>query len=175
MIQYVLDGLQQQVEHIAINSHHTEYAQFNLPLIADEKLHQGPLHGLHACMQDLIAKRKTEAQYKQIEWLFLTACDMPNLPSDCVDMLLEPLADESEDYLAACIQYDGFLQPTASLWHISLMEKLSAAIHQQHWSGLKIFFSSLQKKGRVVNYSQQVENPFININSALELRQFEEK
>jgi molybdopterin-guanine dinucleotide biosynthesis protein A len=141
--------------------------------------HKGPLHGLYACLQHLHQQEHQEESSQQVEWLFLVACDMPALTPSCVTGLVEAIQAEKNkgrNYQAASFSYDGFLQPTVSLWHISVLDQLKHAVEEKQWSGLKVFFESLGEHALKVDYpaDSHQQNPFININSALELKQFEQ-
>ena len=164
LIQHVITRLEPQVSTININSHFDEYAQFGFPLVPDfNDKFMGPLAGLLASMQHL------NTYHPEIEWLMIVPCDSPLLPHD----LVFHLSQNSDHYQACCIEYQKQLQPPFSLWHKSLIEKLEDAVMHKQWGGLKAFINSLEHKVNIIEYPEQDNDPFININSSDDLQQLE--
>ena len=75
LIEHVIDRLSTQVDDIVIsaNENQDEYLALGYPVVADIEPSQGPLSG--------ILSAASRAQHNQ---LFITACDMPNLPINIV-------------------------------------------------------------------------------------------
>lgn len=175
LITHSLKRLKVQLNTININTHLADFTQFNYPIVSDdlEALYQGPLSGLLASMHDFHTK------YDDKDWLLLIPCDSPFLPEDLVSSLISALiTDQKNDqnidqHLAVCMSYQGELQPTFSLWHKSLLNKIEDAVLNKQWGGLKIFFKHLGNAAHVVEYPEQIQNPFLNINNREELEKAE--
>ena len=118
LIEHVIDRLSTQVDDIVIsaNENQDEYLALGYPVVADIEPSQGPLSG--------ILSAASRAQHNQ---LFITACDMPNLPINIVRELskagspivmtrsnkgIEPLIctvdREALNQIATCLSQDNY-------------------------------------------------------------------
>lgn len=168
LISHTIDKLNSQLDTVNINTHLPGFSEFNCTIVSDNPnaLYQGPLSGLLASM------RHAEANYIDKEWLLLAPCDSPFLPQNLTNIFINNV--DSQKHSAACISYQTELQPTFSLWHKTLLTNIEEAVMDRQWGGLKIFFKSLDKAGCVIEYPEQAQNPFLNINNREELEQAEQ-
>lgn len=178
LIAHVIERFAPQVNHLYINSHVADYAQFDYPLLADQNgLFNGPLNGLLSCMQHALK------HHPNIEWLAITPCDAPFLPSDMVSQL----ANAQTSAMARCYATQETLQPTFSLWNVQLLNTLTEAVSKQQLGGFKAFIHLLQQQDDRLFYpldwpveeSSQSINPslpaFFNINTPADLLEAENR
>ena len=79
LIEHVIERLEPQVDDIVISANDDieQYQTFGYPVIADVDTSLGPLSGIYSAA--------TQSKHNQI---FITACDMPYLPINIVDELV---------------------------------------------------------------------------------------
>lgn len=164
LVQHVINRLLPQVHSVNINSHIEDYTHLGHNMINDiGEPFQGPLSGLLACMKDL------NKNHLNSEWLLITPCDSPFIPKDMVDHLLKNI----NSHLASCISYENNWQPPFSMWHKSLLPQIENAVLDKQWGGLKKFLKTFGDSVNVIEYPEQENNPFFNINCIEELQQAE--
>jgi len=173
LIEHVLDRLSQQATELAINSNQREYQDYiaahsiDIDLINDlTPAFSGPLAGLYSCMEHMIA-------HTNHELLLLSACDTPFIPRDLCERLLTKLPKGG----VSCIQYEGFLQPTFSLWHRSLFPEIRESAIGEKLGGFKPLLNSLGERCQLVDYPVKQNsdfNPFFNVNTKTDLARAEE-
>lgn len=80
LIEHVIERLSNQVDDIVIsaNENQGQYQTFGYPVVADVESSQGPLTGILSA-----------AAHTKHDQVFITACDMPNLPTNMVSELLK--------------------------------------------------------------------------------------
>lgn len=162
MIDWVAEAVRPQVRLLAINSHYpTQTGAGSLPVIPDRTAgFHGPLMGLYSAMEWFVTRHRTS-------WLALFSCDMPFLPDDLVARL-QATAD-ARGASAALVSLEGELQPTASLWHSSLLPLLHEAVEQQRMAGFKQFLRTIDYAP--VDFDASSRPAFFNVNSPRELEQ----
>ena len=165
LLDHIIDRLSDQIDSLHINTHLNGFESYHLPIVSDDSnnLYNGPLSGLLACMQHM------HTQLPKKDWLLITPCDAPYLPTDLVIYLSKNLTNHK----AACVSYENHLQPTFSIWHKSLLTQIDAAVNKKKWGGLKILIQHLKANVKIVEYPLQTINPFMNINTKEELNQAE--
>jgi molybdenum cofactor guanylyltransferase len=164
LVAHVLARLRPQVGalFISANRHHTDYAVFGHPLLADaDATFDGPLAGLCAARQACTTP-----------WLASVPCDTPALPLDLVARLYAAAVGEGRAGAVACTP-DGSggeqVQPTFMLVHAALGEPLRLALGSGHLSAQR--FAAEQQLARV-----HFDDPsaFANLNTAAELAALEQ-
>ena len=80
LIEHVIERLSNQVDDIVIsaNEDQGQYQTFGYPVVADVESSQGPLTGIFSA-----------AAHTKHDQVFITACDIPNLPTNIVSELLK--------------------------------------------------------------------------------------
>ncbi len=156
MIEYVIEKLAPQVDHILINANRNleRYRRFGYPVITDRVTgFAGPLAGMAAAIQ------ASESQY-----ILSTPCDGPWVPADLASRLLARLEEEGTDLSVA---HDGErLQPVFLLMHRkrlpSILDYLESGERRLgHWVR--------QQQPALADFSDQPEL-FFNVNSPAELK-----
>jgi molybdopterin-guanine dinucleotide biosynthesis protein A len=161
MIRHVIDRLRNQARTlvISVKEPDTELDKFGLPTVSDiVQRHRGPLTGLCSAMAQL-------APSGSHEWIMLCPCDAPFVPRDLAERLYTGVA--SGDQPVSVARYDGVVQPTFSLWRLSLLPQISDAVMTQGRGGL---MSMLDHVPHVtVDWPRTAVSPFFNINTRADL------
>lgn len=120
MVQHVIERLRPQVSSIVIsaNRNRAQYEALGYPVVSDgDELFNGPLAGIASAIE-----------HTHSEWVLVTPCDTPLLPTDLVSQLMESLQQSESSIVVA---HDGermqqlcFLAPTAILG--SIQQQLAA-------------------------------------------------
>lgn len=160
MLSHVVARLQGQAAHLGLGiapGHHG-LESFGLPLVADQASRfRGPLAGLQAGLA-------WAATLPGVDWLLLSPCDGPFLPSDLASRLLSEARAQACGLAVAC--YAEQLQPTFSLWHLEHAPAVEHALEQGR-GGLMRVLKGLPHA--VVNWPAAQPEPFFNVNSPADL------
>ena len=126
-VAHIIERLQAQVEHIAINTNTAvDFAQFGLPLIADATTERrGPLAGILAALN-----------YSTTDWTLIVPCDNPLLSLQLVDRLREALECEPRELAYAFGGHDNHY--LYALMRTELRDRLAAFMRGddfavRHW------------------------------------------
>jgi len=137
----------------------TELDGLGLPVVPDiVQRHRGPLTGLCSALDRL-------AGGQHGEWLLMCPCDAPFLPRGLAAALRE-VAASSQSGIAA-VRYRGVVQPTFSLWHVSMLEPVSEAVMNEGRGGLMWMLDHLPHA--LLDWPEGTVSPFFNVNDAGEL------
>jgi len=159
MVEWVLERFEPQVADVFINANQNleRYLAFGHPVLRDRiEGFAGPLAGLHAAL----------AQARS-ELVVTVPCDSPFLPPDLVHRLV--LALEQAEAAVAVAKTGGQPHPVFSLCRVSVLEHLSAFLHD---GGRKVNAWHASLKTVEVDFADQAES-FRNINTLEELRDFD--
>jgi len=151
----VLLRLVNQVDEILISANDQQsqenFQSLSYPIVNDV-VGEGPLSGIYSAMDRM-----------QYEWLFVSPCDVPNLPMDTINRLMQ-----SEGALRYV--HDGERsQHLCMLIHQSLKEAVLSQLHKQEYS-VKTF---IDKASGTPVYFNDCSDAFININSKEDLSRYE--
>ena len=164
LIDRVAARLRPQVSMLLINANDTPaaYRHLGAPVVADlTPDYPGPLAGLLAAMEYV------RRHVPHIELVALAPCDAPFLPDNLVTVLIEAL--EAEAASVACPRYQGFLQPTFSLWRADLLPLLHHELTALGKGGFKDLLRNLDCAQ--VEWSSEPVDPFYNINTPHQLEE----
>jgi molybdopterin-guanine dinucleotide biosynthesis protein A len=157
MIAHVIENLQGQVEPLLLSTGENtgEFDALGFAVVPDVVLrHRGPLTGLCSAFQYL-------QQRDGPEWLLLVPCDAPLLPENLAARLLQ--AAQAQDKPVAVVRSGARLQPTFSLWHRSVADKVCAAVMQTGQPGLRHLVGDLPHV--VVDWEETRPPAFFNVNT----------
>ncbi len=166
LLQHAIERLAPQVDSLFINGDPDicaeacgKDASANLyPFISDLlKDFQGPLTGLYSALS---SDRLSTASY-----LMMVPCDGPFIPANLVAKLYEQIVAENAD--VACVRYQGFAQPTFTLWNKSVRGAVENALLVDKQGGFKPLLETLDTV--YLDWPEQPLNPFFNINSGEDL------
>ena len=118
---------------------------------------QGPLMGLYTA---LLSEQLSRADY-----LMMVPCDGPFLPDNLVAELYQQIVQADADI--ACVRYQGFAQPTFSLWHKRVLPDIEQALLVEKNGGFKPLLQSLNAV--YLDWPEQEPSPFFNINTPQDL------
>ena len=122
---------------------------------------KGPLVGLYSA---LLSDKLSSAQY-----LMIAPCDGPFIPENLVAALYREISATDADI--ACVRYQGFAQPTFSLWHKRVTPVVEQALLVKKNGGFKPLLEGLNSV--YLDWPEQVINPFFNINTQDDLAEAE--
>lgn len=161
LLQHVLDRVTPQAGRVVISVQEAgESFPFSQhPCIPDlVKSHRGPLTGLYSAMQHLLDDAHGP-------WLLMCPCDAPFVPPDLADKLFTVAEDSRCPVVVA--RYDGELQPTFSLWHVSVYPHIREMVMDRGRGGLKTMLDGLPYIA--VDWEEAPLPPFFNINTPQDL------
>lgn len=172
MISFAITRLKPQVSEIIISANRNQeaYKQFGYQVVSDviDNFH-GPLSGLLSAMDALLSEGKMKMAQSSI---FLTACDMPDLPTDFIDRISMYSASSSQQQPSIYIANDGVRrQPLCSYIPLSLRDDLAAWLSQGNRK-VEDWFSRLQPID--IDYSS-TPDAFVNLNTDADIKRFESR
>lgn len=164
LILHAVDCLAPQVDTVvlSVDRPSSKLAALGLPQVPDPAPgSNGPLGGLAAVLG--------YAAREGYEWLQLLPCDAPWPPSD----LAHRLYAQALRHGAAVVvpRYAGRLQPVFSLWSCRLHGEVDTAVTVGALAGFHQFLD--RHEHGVVEWPEQVVNPFFNINDRAALAEAE--
>lgn len=118
MIQHSIDHLQSRGFEILLLTRNPAYAQFALPMYADEIPNLGPIGALYTGM--LRAKS---------EFLCVLACDMPDSDTEIFSYLLDQLGEHE----AIIPSFEGRMHPLLAVYRRSLLPQVQAQIASKNY------------------------------------------
>ncbi len=154
LIEYPLDLLGQYCDELIISTNNPDYQQFGVTLAGDEILHKGPLTGIVSSM------KKSSG-----EWNMVLGCDMPFIAGALIERLIENLGESG----GAVPVHDGFPEPLAAIYHRSLTELFSLALHAGNLSLQKVLQTTHVNLVGTDDLTTQFPRLFSNFNSPEDL------
>lgn len=155
LLEIVVTKLKPQVDKLLINGD---------PAICGDKAlvdqvegFQGPLMGLYTA---LLSDQLSAADY-----LMMVPCDGPFLPDNLVAKLHQQIVQGDADIV--CVRYQGFAQPTFSLWHKRALPDIEQALIVEKNGGFKPLLQRLNTL--YLDWPEQNPSPFFNINTPQDL------
>ena len=162
LLDHVISRLSPQVTALFINANPAVCGDQSLPIIADHlEGFQGPLMGLWSALKS--------DQISDARYLMIVPCDGPFVPDNLVAELHRAMLADDADI--ACVRYQGFAQPTFSLWHKRVLPSIEEALLVKKQGGFKLLLNEL--KTAYVDWPEQPINPFFNINTSEDLAEAE--
>jgi molybdopterin-guanine dinucleotide biosynthesis protein A len=159
LLDHVVAKLTPQVDKLLVNG---EKAICGDNAIADQvEGFKGPLVGLYSA---LISDKLSSARY-----LMMTPCDGPFIPGDLVAALYREIVAADADI--AYVRYQGYAQPTFSLWHKRVTSAVEESLLVKHNGGFKPLMASLNAV--YLDWPEQGVNPFFNVNNLADLEEAE--
>ena len=162
LLNHVIDRLVPQVDQLVINGDAGICGDSGYPLVEDAlDGFQGPLMGLYTAINS--------DKLGQGTYLMMVPCDGPFIPNDLVAELHQQILEQDADI--ACIRYQGFAQPTFSLWHKRVAPAVKEAMLVKKYGGFKPLLADL--KTTYLDWPEQTISPFFNINTVDDLAEAE--
>ena len=158
LIEHVMDRLDRQAADRVISANEAipQYESLGYRVVTDAIPGQlGPLAGIYSAMQ--VTKK---------DWLLVVPCDVPMLPLDYVERMLNHRASAK-----AYVAFDGQRQHSGCcLLHHSLQTDLQQALENNH---LAVHHFLTEHDAQQIDFSDQ-RQAFININTLEQLEALEE-
>lgn len=151
LVQHVIEHLQPQISAIAINANRNQadYAQFGLPVFADELPDfQGPLSGM-----------LTGLEQASTDFVLFTPCDSPFFPHNLLAKLKSAVENDRTFIAYACDTERE--HPTFCLMSVSLKDKLRTYLA----SGERRLLQFMRENGGVSVTFEKNEGQFVNFNT----------
>ena len=162
LLNHVIDRLVPQVDQLVINGDAGICGDSGYPLVEDAlDGFQGPLMGLYTAINS--------DKLGQGTYLMMVPCDGPFIPNDLVAELHQQILEQDADI--ACIRYQGFAQPTFSLWHKRVAPAVKEAMLVKKYGVFKPLLADL--KTAYLDWPEQAISPFFNINTVDDLAEAE--
>jgi molybdopterin-guanine dinucleotide biosynthesis protein A len=162
LLKHVVDRLGPQVGELFINANPALCGEQSLTVIADHiEGFQGPLTGLWSALKS--------DQLSDVSYLMMVPCDGPFIPENLVAELFQLMVKNDADI--ACVRYQGFSQPTFSLWHKRVLPTVEEAFLVKKQGGFKPLLAELNTV--YLDWPEQPLNPFFNINTPEDLAEAE--
>jgi len=162
LLEHVIDRLEPQVGELFINANPDLCGEQSLTVIGDHMAgFQGPLTGLWSALK---SDRLSDASY-----LMMVPCDGPFIPQNLVAELYQMTVNNDVDI--ACVRYQGFAQPTFSLWNKRVLPAVEETLLVKKMGGFKSLLAELNTV--YLDWPEQPLNPFFNINSPEDLAEAE--
>ncbi|MCK5639386.1 MAG: molybdenum cofactor guanylyltransferase [Gammaproteobacteria bacterium] len=155
MIEHVIAAITPQVGRVLINANNNQedYARYGLEVVADSwPDYPGPLAGIASAMA-----------VADSEYLLCVPCDMPNLPDDLVERLLNALLQNRAE--ASVVDTGDSLQPVCCLLRCDLRDDL----HNNIGAGLRKVRAWLASRKLVKADFSDCPEAFVNINTPQQL------
>ena len=162
LLEHVIDRLGPQVGELFINANPELCSEQSLTVIADHmEGFQGPLTGLWSALKS--------DQLSDASYLMMVPCDGPFIPTHLVAELYQLMLESDADI--ACVRYQGFAQPTFSLWNKRVLLAVEETLLVKKMGGFKPLLAALNTV--YLDWPEQPLNPFFNINTPEDLAEAE--
>ena len=157
----VIDRLQEHLHPLLLSceSDTRDFDKFGLTVVPDlVPGHRGPLAGLCSALSFL-------GDIGHENGLLLCPCDAPFVPENLAQEMVK--AGRGSDSPVVVISWQGFMQPTFSMWQSHHLPVIRDALFNRSMGGLKRILTSLPHA--VVEWPDIEPPPFFNVNTPEEL------
>ena len=171
LLKHVIRNLQPQLDCLLLSTDGPDSGleSFDLPLVPDLlPQYRGPLTGLYSALNYLA--EKGHADHGWNGGLVLCPCDAPFIPPDLVGRLVRAAVGNPKP--VAVVSYEGYLQPTFSLWQSHHLPAIHDAVVKRGDGGLKYMLQSIPHV--IVEWVSAEPPPFYNVNTPEELQTAEQ-
>lgn len=161
IIHTTVKTLRPQVEHLVLNVNDKPhlYEAFNLPIIQDQTHDGGPLAGIQSAMH--YAKNNT----KNTQWLLISPCDCPYLPSNLLDYLTNKNNNPEAEVITP--QHNGRQHYVIGIWSITLEGRLKRFLDEGE---RKVGQFVKTVRHNTINYPIGNQDPFFNVNTPKDIQ-----
>lgn len=159
-IEHIIEAGKNFKEVIIVANNDEEYKRFNLRIIKDIYVGNGPLSGIHSALKS-----------STTDCVLCVACDMPLINNE----LLEFLGNKKEEYDVLIPKYKGRLQPLCSIYSKDIIDKIEQSLINNENKLQKFIMSLNYKIVEKFDHREFTEEDFLNVNTPLEYSELEEK
>ncbi len=164
LVSYAIEILKPLCGELMISANHfpEKYAEFRLPVVADEVKEIGPMGGIYTCL------KKSKTQYNLI-----LSCDTPFVNTDVFRLLLH----EVENFQVVCPAHETFLlEPLNAYYNTNVLGDMEEAIRKKEYKMMQFFkrirFKSVNIDNRLPFFNDYL---FLNLNTPEDMKKAEEK
>ena len=158
-IEHIIEAGKEYNEIIIVANNNELYKDFNVKVVGDIYIGNGPLSGIHAAMK-----------YSKNDYILCVACDMPLISKELLDFL----GNSKEDYEVLVPMFNERMQPLAAVYSKEIIEKVEDALINKEYR-LQNFIRSLDYKLVYKLGNREFKNEeFFNINTPEEFKKLEE-
>jgi molybdopterin-guanine dinucleotide biosynthesis protein A len=158
LVSYAIDTLKPLCGHMMISANHfpEKYAEFELPVIADEIKNIGPMGGIYSCL------KKSNTRHNLI-----LSCDTPFVNTAVFQHLLKTLTNEQ----VLTPAHETFLiEPLSAYYNINVIGNIATAIRNKQFKMMDLF---KQVRFKSVNMDETLpfftDYLFLNLNTPEDL------
>jgi molybdopterin-guanine dinucleotide biosynthesis protein A len=152
LVQYSIDLLKPFCTELLISTQNQEYAQFGLPLIADEIPDCGPMGGIYSALNST-----------QTGYVLVLACDMPFVSPKTIEKLLS----DKNEFDCVVPRVGDKLEPLCAIYSRSVLKSIESRIKA---GNLALYSLILESYCLLVDFDEQIED-FRNLNTPWEVEQ----
>jgi len=166
LFEHVLERFLPQCDTVLINSNSQsrQLASYNLPIIKDTlEGYLGPLAGILSAME------WTKQQLPETQWIASVPVDTPFLPKDLVSTLYQSIQKKHSTLVG--VSSNGRTHPVIGLWSTRLVDDLRLALNDEGLRKIDLWTARYSISHQ--DFSNEVFDPFFNINSQEDLIQAE--
>jgi len=145
LIDKLINALRTQFTSIIVSSN-DDFSRDNVITVKD-RLGEGPLAGIYSALPVC-----------QSDYLYVTACDMPNISLEYIQKL-KAIALESTADVILTEREDGFLEPFNAFYNKNIIDKVKASLINKEYKMALLFNKLHIQKIKLEN-----EDLFFNIN-----------
>ena len=161
IIDHIISQIRTEFDDIVIASNRPElYADTDYHIVPDQIKGMGPLSGIHV---GLLAAKS--------QYVYVIACDMPNVNLDYVRYMKEQLAALPQEVDACITCFKEWIEPFNSFYNRNLIEPI-----EQHFAENKKMINTLLKQRKCHYISEEVARTFspdwamfLNLNTQADL------
>lgn len=154
-IEHIISYGKDYKEVIIVSNNEEIYDKFNLRVVKDLHIGNGPLSGIHSALINSTTDK-----------VLCIACDMPLISKEVINTL----GNYKGEYEILIPKVDNRLQPLCSIYSKSIIDNIEYSLHKNE--------NKLQKLIKSLNYKiiEGFESKkFMNINTPMEYKHLEEK
>lgn len=157
-IEHIIDAGKDYKEILIISNNKNEYRGFNLRIVEDIYMGNGPLSGIHSALINATTDK-----------VLCIACDMPLITKETLNII----GNYKEDYDILVPKVSDRLQPLCAVYSKSIVASVEEAIRESN-NKLQLFIKSQNYKVIEGNeVSKFIEKDFLNINTEKEYSELE--
>jgi molybdopterin-guanine dinucleotide biosynthesis protein A len=156
LIQYSIDLALCFTKNIIISANQDELRSLRFPVVTDIYPVKAPLAGIHAGLK-----------FSKTNWNLVLTCDMPNVSTHLINLLISKLEKETELVLPG---HHGYIEPLCGFYNKSLITVIESNIGKNKLSPLDLLKVSphniVQMEGV---FDENISSVFKNVNSRNDL------
>jgi molybdopterin-guanine dinucleotide biosynthesis protein A len=159
LVSYAIETLKPLCGHLMISANHypEKYAQFGIPVVADEIKNIGPMGGIYTCL------KKSTTRHN-----IVLSCDTPFVGTLLLNHLLNSVKNEQ---IVAPSHHTFLIEPLSTYYATNVLSEIKQAIDQQDYKLINLFKRVNFKSVLMDNITPYLaDRSFFNINRPEDLQ-----